>query len=445
MKTKYFGLLFTANLTLAINSYSQMTLTGEVRPRSELRNGYQAPMDSVSKTSFFTSQRTKLNFGYTGEKYKIGVAIQDVSVWGTQSQSFSSYSPGAATFLHESWGQYWFTPKLSAKVGRQALSYDDERLFGATQWNQQGRSHDVALIAFEDTTLKLTIHGLSAYNANGIANTANSYSVTNSYKTMQLLWANKKLGPVSASLIFVNVGNQSPSGVNAARCFQTAGTYLEFKKNALFISGRFYDQLSGKFSTPTFSATAKQMQAWMAGVDVQYTLATKFMIGVGMEMMTGQSSTDTTTAYKETNHAFNPLFGTGHKFNGYMDYYFAGSGHNNQGLQDIYLKLKYKQEKCSVGLDAHLFSATANVLDKKNFAVNKTYKTLNSNLGTELDLTFTYNLNKAVALQAGYSYYLVTETTAAVKNIYKLDGTPDDRQPASWAYLMLTFKPNFMK
>ena len=430
-------------MTLWVNlMIAQMSLTGEIRPRTEYRFGYQTPMDSVSKSSIFTSQRTRLNFGYSGENFKVGVSLQDVSVWGSQSQLTSS---STTSLLHEGWGQYWFCPKFSAKVGRQELNYDDERLFGATSWQQQGRHHDLFLGIFEDTASKFTFHFGAAYNRDAITNTGANYTIASSYRTMEYLWLNKKFGSFGASLLFVNVGWQSPIGKNASRCFQTAGTHLEYKKDALFASGKFYYQMSGDSGSYTGTTTYKTAAAWMAGVDVQYTIAKKFTVGAGLEMMTGQSQTDTTKAYTEVNHTFNTLFGTGHKFNGYMDYYFAGSGHMNAGLQDIYVKLKYKEEKYWAGLDVHLFSTTADVFDIKKSAQMGMIMAMNKSLGTEIDFTLAYNLNKMVTLQCGYSQYLLTETTAAVKGLYRNNGDPDTRQTANWAYLMLTFKPNFLK
>ena len=83
-------------------------------------------------------------------------------------------------------------------------------------------------------------------------------------------------------------------------------------------------------------------------MDVAYTLKEKFTIGLGYEYISGQSKTDTTKAYNDVNHAFNPIFGTNHKFNGYMDYYYVSNHTNNVGLQDIIFRLNYKQKAWNV-------------------------------------------------------------------------------------------------
>jgi hypothetical protein len=162
------------------------------------------------------------------------------------------------------------------------------------------------------------------------------------------------------------------------------------------------------------------------------------MLGFGAEILSGQSQTDTTKAYKDVVHNFNTLYGTGHKFNGFMDYYYAGSGHGSVGLNDIYVKAKYKAEKWWLALDIHQFLANAEVLDTKMLSSMGMIEAMNSNLGTEIDLTYAYTFNPAFTMQIGYSHMLATETTEAIKG-----GKFDETQ--NWAYLMLVFKPGFIK
>lgn len=437
MKTKIKSIVIAASFFASAYVSAQMSLTGDLRTRSEYRHGYQAPFDSVSKSGIFTGQRTRLNFGYKGENYNFFAALQDVRTWGQQKQLGASY-PDAPAAVYEAYGQYFFNPKLSLKVGRQALKYDDERLFGPTDWALQGRAHDAGMIAFEDTASKLTINIVGAYNNADNINKATNYTISPSYKTMELIWANKKFGPVNASILFANIGVQSPINPLASRCFQTAGTNLEFNKDGIFASLRFYQQMGN-------DANMKEINANMIGVDFRYTVAKKTSFGLGMERMTGQSQTDTTKAYNDVNHIFNPLFGTAHKFNGYMDYFYTGSAHGNVGLMDIYAKIMHKEEKWGVALDFHTFAATAAIFDPVKSATNMKIEEMDSNLGMEIDLTLNYNFNKNVAMIFGYSHYLPTESIAYLKGVKNGKGVGDTRETANWAYLQFNFKPNFLK
>ena len=96
-------------------------------------------------------------------------------------------------------------------------------------------------------------------------------------------------------------------------------------------------------------------------------------------------------------------------------------------------------------MDVHIFSSASDVFDIKQSAQMGMIMAMNKSLGTEIDFTFAYNFNKTVSLQVGYSQYLLTETTAAVKGLYRSNGDPDNRQTANWSYVMFTFKPNFLK
>jgi hypothetical protein len=74
----------------------------------------------------------------------------------------------------------------------------------------------------------------------------------------------------------------------------------------------------------------------------------------------------------------------------------------------------------------HFFSAAANVFDGS--------EKMESNLGTEIDLTFGYQLSKNIILNAGYSKMFATDTMEILKG-------GDKEENNSWAWVMITFKP----
>ncbi|OFY86807.1 MAG: hypothetical protein A3F72_21205 [Bacteroidetes bacterium RIFCSPLOWO2_12_FULL_35_15] len=442
MKTalKPLGLLI-ATLISSSAAIAQMTLTGELRPRFEYLHGFGSPADTLQKSAQFIIQRTRLNFGYKADKFKTGIVLQDVRVWGNQSQL--NLGDGGGSFgLHEGWAEYSFNAKISMKLGRQEISYDDERILGAVGWAQQARSHDAFVFKFMDSTF--IVHAGIAYNQNATSTVGTSYSVAKSYKEMQYLWLNKQIKSLNISLLALNVGQQSPVSVNSTRYITTAGTRIEYKTKPLFAGLNFYYQ-AGDDLTLNSKGKPKKVAALLGGFDLAYTLKEKFTVGLGYEYQSGQSQTDTNTAYKDVNHSFNPVFGTNHKFNGYMDYFYVGNHLNNVGLQDIILRLKYKTEKWNVALDVHEFMAAADVLDSKATISSGKITAMSASLGTEFDLTFGYTLPGGVNITAGYSHFLPTETIGIIKNVkdWKGDGRTD--QTSNWAYVMITFKPNFLK
>lgn len=413
-------------LLLSISISAQVTFTGEIRPRTEYRHGYRALIDSTQKGTLFTSQRSRLYFGYANDKFKSKITLQDIRIWGSQTQQ--NLTDGL-TSVHEAWGEYSFTKHFGFKSGRQEITYDDERILGGVGWAQQARSHDAFILKYQDSTF--IAHLGAAYNQNAESTTATSYTVTGSYKELYYLWMNKKFKNVSASVLALANGMQSPVTVNSTRFSGTLGTHLEYSKDALFASGRYYYQTG-------VDGNKKEINANMIGGDVVYTLMKKCSLGLGAELLSGQSQTDTTKAYKNVVHYFNPFYGTGHKFNGFIDYFYSGSGHANVGLTDIYFKCKYKAEKWWLGLDIHEFLTGAEILDKTEFLKTGKYTAMSSALGTEIDLTYVYNFNAHVSTQVGYSHMFATKSMEAIKG-----GQHNETQ--NWAYLMLTFKPNFLK
>ena len=86
---------------------AQLTLTGQLRTRSEFRDGQGTLLQNGSTPAAFTSQRTRLNVGYTGYRFKLFTAIQDVRVWGQDASTINSTTTQTnnGLMLHEAWGK----------------------------------------------------------------------------------------------------------------------------------------------------------------------------------------------------------------------------------------------------------------------------------------------------------------------------------------------------
>jgi hypothetical protein len=144
-------------LLMAFFVNAQFTLVGQLRTRTEVRNGLGNLVLKGSKPAVFTSQRTRLIFGYKWDRVTFGASIQDVRVWGQDASTISN-ADGNRLMLHEGWADLTLFNKadttikakgidlMSIKIGRQELSYDDVRLLGNLDWLQQGRRHDMALL-----------------------------------------------------------------------------------------------------------------------------------------------------------------------------------------------------------------------------------------------------------------------------------------------------------
>lgn len=418
---------------------AQFGLSGEFRPRTEFLHGYGDLMKMSNQMfQIQTSQRSRINFDYKSEKMKFGVQLQDVRVWGSQAQLVTN--DGALTAIHQAWAEVLFNQNLSLKMGRMELNYDDQRIFGSVDWLQQGRSHDLLLFKYEKK---------DAFNLHiGLAeNTAEPYfyNIASNYKSMQFVWFNKKFGEkYTLSILALNQGLQNDTtGAQPIRSIynQTIGQRSVFKQNKLTLSANLYYQMGKTISAykdDNDEIQYKKLSAYNLNLDANYKINDNYTLALGYELLSGIDQTDTTKVYNQGAYSFNPLFGTNHKFNGHMDYFYVGGRHiNSTGLQDFYLQFDYKKDKFDIGLHAHQFLSASPILDAKEKLASGKIQALNSTLGTELDFYGGYKINSEVSFRAGLSFMLPTSTLSTLRG-----GNTDALN--YWGWMMFVYKPNFI-
>ena len=428
-----------ATMVLAIGtSYSQLKISGEIRPRFEYRHGYKKLADAKMQNAAFVDQRTRLNLDYKQDRLEFKVVLQDVRTWGSQKQLVGNEDYGVS--IHEAWGQASLTDNFKMKFGRQELVYDDHRILGNVGWAQQARSHDGVKFVYAKDKFKLHVFGAYNQNAGGLKGT--NYTVAKSYKTMQFLWANYKFNDVvKMSFLAMGVGQQAGIVNNTTldSSYQTnytltTGTRLVYTKDKLNVNFSGYYQMG---STAKNYVNARPVSAYDLSADATYKFSDKFKTTLGFEILSGNSQTDTTAAYRGVEHAFNPYFGTNHKFNGYMDYFYVGNYAGKNGLNDIFLRMIYNQGKFVTGFTAHAFLANASVLDQGIFNETGEYKAMDPYLGTEIDVFGSFKLAPGTTCKLGYSQMFGTKTLEYAK------GSGDYRQVTNWAYVMIIMKPTF--
>ncbi|REJ80998.1 MAG: hypothetical protein DWQ44_05235 [Bacteroidetes bacterium] len=411
---------------ITTNVYSQFIISGEFRPRTEYRHGYKNLWIKDEYPSIHTSQRTRLSLNFIKEKLETRLTIQDVRIWGNQSQQ--NVSDGLLS-VSEAWFKYELCKTSYLKAGRQHLVYNDHRIFGNSEWNQQGRSHDALLYIVNSD--KNIFHAGVAFNQDQDRLASTQYSVSNNYKSLQFLWYNRKIESGNISVIVLNNGIQSPASKNVSRYSQTVGAHAENKL------GKLNGILKAYYQTGTDGASKKDISAYLAGAELGYTLNERTTLSAGLEILSGQSQTDTSSSYRDVIHNFSPPYGTGHKFNGYMDYFYAGSGHGGVGLVNVFMRLKRSGEKFFVLLEPHLFLSHEDIRDPA-FIQSGEYRAMDKFLGSELDFTFGYIPQKNVTFQVGYSQMFATKSMEAIKG-----GSRDETN--NWAYIMIVVKPELFR
>lgn len=399
-------------------------LSGEVRPRAEVRNGYKHLMPAGSELAFFVSQRSRLNFDFNQDKLTFKITAQNTRVWGDIGTLSSSDKTGIT--LHETWAKYQFKDYFGIKLGRQEIVYDDHRIFGSVGWAQQARSHDAALFLFNFKTKGKLDIGL-AYNANKETIVNENYAI-NQYKSFQFLHYKVDLKKdLKLSILALNNGlnyTTTDSLSQKVANSQTIGGRLSYKNDKIASNVAFYSQIglvpgANKFGTTTQSA-------YYAALDVTYKISTLFSAGLSAELLSGNSMSSTSNV----NTAFTPYYGTNHKFNGLMDYFYVGNHGNSVGLIDLSVPLKYKKDKLSLGLTAHYFLAEGDIVSNN--------VTLSSDLGTEIDFTCGYKVSPFFKINAGYSQMFASNSLQALTG-------GNNNTTNNWGWVMVTFKPTLFE
>ncbi|MDP2685987.1 MAG: alginate export family protein [Aequorivita sp.] len=408
-KSIFFLILFFS----ITQTYSQFTVDAQLRPRFEYRHGYKTLFPNDTDPAAFVSQRTRLNFGYKTEKLHFYLSAQDVRVWGDVPQLNVADENGFS--LHQAWAEVQLISNFNFKIGRQEIVYDDQRFFGNVDWAQQGRSHDAAILKFEPNYLKL--HFGAAYNQDGEALTGNILT-KKTYKSFQYVWLHKDWEKLAASFLFLNNGlqyiDETNESKNDTRFSQTAGIHLKAKANKFnFASNLFYQ--FGK------DIADNDLSAYLISAEANYLAMENLNFTLGGELQSGNNFGAPSNG---KNKAFNPLYGTNHKFNGFMDYFYVGNHLDNVGLVDFYGAIKYSfNKKSNLSVAFHKFSAAAEMLNEST-----------KDLGYEIDLVTSHQLSDFVGVQAGYSQFFASNGIEIVKNNF-------DSNSNNWAWAMLTIDP----
>lgn len=407
-----FKLLFTFTLFgLSSVLAQEFDLSAELRPRFESRNGFSKLSATDAEAANFVSQRSRLNFNFKQDKLKLGISVQNVRVWGDVSTLSSSDKNAIA--LHEAWGETLLSDKFSVKLGRQEIVYDDHRIFGNVGWAQQARSHDAMIAKYVPNAKNRFDFGL-AYNANAESLIQETYAV-NQYKAFQYAWYHGQIEKVDISLLLLNNGMEYLElGKQEIAYSQTFGSRLTYKTGNLGLDGAAYLQ-AGKIAL-------NEVNASYFTANASYKFSENFSGVAGFEYLSGKDMNDGSTKIK----SFNPLYGTNHKFNGWMDYFYVGNHINSVGLTDLYFTLNYQKGKFSANVTPHFFKSSGDIYAG---IVQKS-----ANLGTEIDLSIGYKVANNINFNAGFSKMYATNSMEILKG-----GDKDEAN--TWSWLMVTFSP----
>ncbi|MGB0391754.1 MAG: alginate export family protein [Salibacteraceae bacterium] len=424
------------------------TVGAQIRPRFEYRNGFKSPLVDDNKPASFVEQRSRIWFDYKNSKFRLHVNLQDVRMWGSTDQIYKS-DPSMFN-AYEAYGEYYFNKHWAMKVGRQAIDYDNARFFGNLDWAQQGRSHDAFLVKYKNEAKKLDVHAGVAYNQAQAEPGYLSYKQysMNNYKVMYYLWAHKKWDKLDMSFVFNNDGREKGFDSTIVNR-QTIGLIPTYKSGKWKFGLEAYYQMG-----QTAGAAEKNNDVSAYFVSFNATYKTDLTpITLGVDYASGNAH----DADANTENAWNPLYGTNHKFYGFMDYFYVGNPHGQSngstGLIDIYAKTKFtltKSKKDFLIAHVHYFMSPVELLDMTDATG---VATVDAGLGTEIDLVYKHSFNKNVSCNVGYSHMFATESMSHIKNqnnnmFDPATGNARDFTGSNWIWAQINFSTelfNFKK
>jgi len=428
---------------LSTNIFAQFQITGQFRTRNDNMHGYKKIAGVDSETSFFVSQRSRINLDYKSDKYTVKFSLQDVRLWGDEDvyngtgvvrKSFNTID------VFEAWVDLKLCEHSNLKIGRQVLNYDDGRLISGRNWWQSGMSYDALLYKYNNKDMGLSVDvGLTLNN-----HTENLFGndyYTDRMKTMDYLYVKKSFSKkLYVSFMTIGSGYQKAGTTSTIYMMGTEGFHLNYNagkkpENGLFSKLNIFMQ-NGK------NRAGQDVSANMFTAEIGYRLMDKKLaISAGVDYLSGNDDADTTSAYNEIDHTFSLLYG------GRFPYYGGNlcqivindKNLKGAGLMNPHFKVSYKfSDKASVNFAFHM-NMLANNLTATNDSTKEFY---DKNLGNNIDLSFTYKFNKEVVLKIGGSYGMPSDTFIRMQNV--IDSNGNYKAGTNYyAWAMLIIKPSF--
>ena len=418
-----FLLMLCGVLTYAqqADTLKTFSINASLWSRGEFRDGALPAENGVDHAAFLMSNNV-IGMNYSGKNLEARFSPKFFGIWGAKG------SGGMA--IEEAWfglkGGGWFL-----RLGRQKLSYDDERIIGSNDWAMATSTHDIVKGGFELGKHKL--HVLAAFNQNNENTNGGTYYINGgqAYKNMQALWYHfDPLPQLGASLIFMNTGMQNimlTEEENKTEYQQLFGVYASWKPGNFGLQASYYRQTG-------HDENGLPIHAWMTSAEADWRAFDWLSLNTGFFFMSGDENFFIPAqgalgmARKTEVRGFNPIFGSHHQFYGAMDFFYVNTyyGGNTPGLQDYHAGVRLRPFK-ALGLDVsyHLL-ATAVPIENASTQV----------LGHEVELEASWQISKDIALMAGYSFMMGTETMQLLKR--------GDEDRLRWAWLMLMVTPEFL-
>ena len=407
-----------------------ITLLGEVRSRSELDRPGGALAADV-----FTYLRSRLGVRVEAAPgARIVLQVQDSRVLGAEGSTSAPALAANVFDLHQGYLEIatpWSSRSLAFRAGRQEIALGNERLVGAANWTNVGRSFDGVRVIF---TPRDAVAGAEPWSATTFAAVVDERGRRFGTPTSTTAPTNGSADHLVAGLF---VSRRGGSGVALDGTLLYDGparyrTYDEANRTTLdarlrlprvadlplrlelegaYQSGQ-QSQVSSTSTTQTRSA--QSVRAWLVGVRIGNAIGASPspVFTLGADVLSGDA-TPTDGRYT----AFNTLYGTNHPFYGLMDVIGDPAATTRErGLADLFVTGTSPVAKTlSLRGELHRFTLTSG--DERS-------------LGWEGDALASARINSATSVELGYGMFRAGSGAASV-------GLGSEGASRHWTYLQV--------
>lgn len=406
---------------LCLPLYAQdnpLKVSGELRVRTEA-DGRDFSM--TSPMNLYSLSRVRLGVEVKpSDVLTVFIRMQDSRTFGeeTATGSFNTVANSKNIDLYEGYVvvKEFFSNSLSMKLGRQMMQFGNERIIGALNWNNIGRSFDgLRLMVTPSSSSALDLFVMNAGETNAAPSGVSPATVA--YKRDDGQWI--------AGAFYSH--KQSPSLL-----YEGYALYQNITKRWLpgkdsLIRATVGARVKGSFDSFTCDVEAAgqagtmngtEIVAYMAAFSIGYAVGSPLIssASVNLDLLSGTAPITVTE-----NNTFEPPFSTGHKFYGYMDYFTnVYTQMFGRGINDLYVRTVHNiASDLTITPTLHYF-----VLAEK-----RTAATADKFLGTELDIIAQYRYNKNLDFELGVCGFVPGPT---IRTVY---GRSD---VGIWSYVMTT-------
>ncbi len=385
-------LIFLLAVSTLLSAQSTWKLNGQIRYRAEVDN---RDFNSNTGLNNFNLLRSRLGATFTGTDSIRGfVQIQDSRRFGEETSTLGDGSADNLD-LHQAFVEVrrFFDLPLDLKIGRMEVAFGSERLIGAVGWSNIGRSFDGLMLNLHAGKNRVAVFGFQEVESRLLQNSGDRHILgINGYI--------KTIPNIDFQPIVVWQRSSPSSTINRI----TTGFYLKGTASNL--------RYEVDAALQNGSVGGNDFQAMMAALSAIYTVdnANKPFVGVGLDYLSGNDGED--------RQAFDTMYGTNHKFYGYMDYFLNIPVNSfGLGLVDLHAQVGIKaQPNTTLKFIFHQFSGAEETPGG------------DSSFGQEFDLILQHKYNSQIGIVAGWAFF-------APGDVFEGLGRNDT---SNWGFVMMS-------